>query len=324
MKIFISLPHQWYVEAYFEYVIRYLTEYQIDMAIATDYERKYFPDKYTYPTQSIMRDPSGYDLIISTLTSHQHLNIEKFKGKLIACVWEQGEVMPEATLHASMTDITDKLLKEADIPFKPVRLGIDTELFQPNKLKIGSDNLQVGVVGRLHSIRKQIKDVVMPLTNIPGVDFRFYTAQLLQQQDILDCGGAEFFTRLEGGNKKWTGMPNIYNQIDVLLETDSGRSLPLAVLEAGACGVPSIMASSGLNSFVEKTGIIIPFPKTGDFFSNSDKMKQDIREAIIYMRDNKEERLKMGERARLEIIDKFSWEKVIPMWRDLIETYARK
>lgn len=305
-KILFMLPHQWYVEAYVEYIIRYLgNEYDFDLAIPTEdfYIDRDYPEKYGNPTLSITKNPDEYDLLISLLTSHAHIDYKKNAHKLAQVVWERGEQNQYALVHGSTTDDTDRALEKSGLKYVSVRMGVDTNLFRPYPMYKEPGVMTVGIVGRLHSQRKKIKQLIVPLFDMPGVKFQFYTSQRLQLADIEDIGGKETFKRLKSGCKLWTGMPNIYNQIDLLVETDTGNSLDFTVLEASACGVPSIAIRHGLDDL---GSIIIDDPNK-------------LRKEIEFMRDNEPHRLAFGLLAKQKIIEKYTWERVIPSWKKFID-----
>lgn len=143
----------------------------------------------------------------------------------------------------------------------------------------------------------------MPLLDMEGVKFDFYTSQLLQKDDITGAGGIEFYKRLQGGFKKWTGLPNIYNSMDVLVETDDGQGASLTVLEASACGTPSICLRTGWD----------------DLGSVVVERAEDIGMHIEEMRSNFFQIGDLGDTARGIIEDKYTWKKQIPNWKKFID-----
>jgi glycosyltransferase involved in cell wall biosynthesis len=304
-KILFMLPHEWYVAAYIEYVVRYLgSEYDFDIAIPTEdfYPERDYPEKYGNPTICLTKNPENYDLLISLLTSHAHIDYKKNSHKLAQIIWERGERNQYALVHGSTTDETDREMKEANIPYSSIRMGVDENLFKPYPLYKEPGVMTVGIVGRLHSQRKRIKELVVPLYDMPGVKFNLYFSQRLQPKDIEDIGGKESYLRLKSGCKLWTGMPNIYNQIDLLVETDMGKSLDFTVLEASACGVPSIALRHGLDDL---GNILIDDPA-------------ELREKIEFVRDNIQKRKYMGIEARNTVLNKYTWYDVIPQWKYFI------
>ena len=305
-KILWMLPHHWYIEAYIEYIIRYLgDEYDMDLAIPSDdYNREEdYPENFSNPTNSLIKNAGEYDLLISLLTGHPHVDYRQNAHKLAQVVWERGERNGYALLHASTTDETDREMEQGNIPYVSVRLGMDTELFKPFPQYKDPDVLTVGVVGRLHSPRKHIKEIFMPLLDMEGVKFDFYTSQLLQKDDITDCGGIEFYKRLKGGFKKWTGLPNMYNSMDVLVETDDGQGASLTVLEASACGTPSICLQTGWDDL---GSVVVDDAK-------------DIKRSIEMLRNYPGLRSQYSREARWSIEEKYTWEKQIPNWKRFVD-----
>lgn len=327
MKRILFLRHQptyqpWYVENHIEYIIRYLGHkyhFDIGLGIKNNYPDGYLPDFY--------KDPDDYDLLVSLFTPITHMEEpEKYFYKMAGIVWETEEIHKiKGICYASTNRITDNYLLEHNIPFVKTRIGIDTQLFQPIRQAREDNLLHVGFVGKAHSPRKQVKELLMPLTKLEGVRLMFYSQQPLPEKEIEYCGGKEFFDCLEGGNKAWTGMPNIYNNLDVLIETDADVSVSFPTLEAAACGVPSICTYGGLSQdLVDAKAAIHIIPDSYKdtrlwAYENTSEVAQKIKEAVIWMRDHQVERQMMGLNARKEAIKNWTWDKWILEWDSFFE-----
>jgi len=337
MRKILFVRHQplnepWYVENHIEYVIRYLgNKYYFDLAKGIEYDMvQGYPDNY----QPVFgKNPADYDIIIPLYTKITHLeHLEKWYHKMAPLVWETGEVYSDDVLcYGSTNKVTDRCLEESGKTYVKTRVGIDTSLFHPYPLKRTDNLLHVGFVGKVHSPRKLVKDLLMPLANIPGIRLMFYSQQPLPIKEIEYCGGVEFLKHLEGGNKSWIGMPNVYNNLDVLIESDADTSVSFPTLEAVACGVPVICSFGGLSQDIVDAGAgihIIPDDSKQDprdwAYNQTSEMAQKIRDAVIFMRDNPEKRIEMGLRGREEVLKNWTWRSCIGMWEEFIETALSK
>lgn len=321
------LPEAWYVDNHIEYIIRYLgNKYLFDLSLAdtTDFAGN-FPIGYQ---PNFYKNPNGYDLIVPTFTSITHLEEqEKYYYKMAGIVWEPGEVEDiKGICYASTNRVTDRYLEQRGLPYVKTRVGIDTNLFKPYPLAREDNLLHVGFVGKTHSPRKQVRDLLMPLIDLEGIKLMFYSQQSLPEKEIEYCGGKEFLRRLEGGNKSWIGMPNVYNQIDVLIETDADVSVSFPTIEASACGKAVICTYGGLSEDLVEAGAAIhilpddPKEDTRNWaYDHVDQMAKKIREAVIYLRDNPDKRIEMGRKGREMVERNWTWEKNIPSWNEFFE-----
>ncbi len=321
-KILFLLPHYWYVENHIEYIIRYLgDQYDFDIGIVLKGGGiASYPDNYKHPYYCFYKNPDDYDLLISLLSTHTFLGKE-YNHKLASVVWEEREIgYTEPICFGSVTPITDETLRNTHRPFVSTRIGIDTELFKPYPLARQDNLLRIGFVGKVHSPRKQVKDVLMPLADLEGIKLMFFVQEGLQLADIEYCGGKPFLERITGGHRSWIGMPNIYNQLDVLIETDADPSVSFPILEAAACGKPIITTYGGISGFLTDKGAGILIEGTRDeHYANPKGLADKIREAVIWMRDNPEERKEMGKKGREVILNEFNWEELIPTWKKFID-----
>jgi len=332
MKKILFLKHQpltepWYVENHIEYIIRYLGDkYHFDLSIGdeTDYLENY-PSSYK---PVFTKNPNDYDLLVALYTPITHLeDPAKWYHKMAAVVWEPGEVgKVNALCYASTNVLTDRVLEITGQPYVKTRVGIDTELFKPYPVARDDDLLHIGFVGKAHSPRKLVNDLLMPLCDLEGVRLMFYSQQPLPEKEVDYCGGVEFLKRLEGGNKSWIGMPNIYNQLDVLIETDADVSVSFPSIEANACGKPVICSLGGLSQDLVDGGgaihILPDDPKQDPrmwAYEQTGEMAKKIRDAVIFLRDNPDKRKEMGEKGRENVVNNWSWQKLIPVWDEFFE-----
>jgi glycosyltransferase involved in cell wall biosynthesis len=105
------------------------------------------------------------------------------------------------------------------------------------------------------------------------------------------------------------------NAADCLLLPTYTESVPTAVMEAFACGIPAITSNvGGCPEIVEqrKNGLLIP-PRDAS----------SLYDAVVWMNQNPESRKKMGEQARRTVLERYDHnnltEKLIHVHRSLID-----
>jgi glycosyltransferase involved in cell wall biosynthesis len=106
------------------------------------------------------------------------------------------------------------------------------------------------------------------------------------------------------------------NAADCLLLPTYTESVPTAVMEAFACGIPAITSNvGGCPEIVEqgKNGLLIP-PRDAS----------SLYDAVVWMDQNPESRIKMGEQARRTVLERYDHnkliEKLIRVHRSLIDS----
>jgi glycosyltransferase involved in cell wall biosynthesis len=105
-------------------------------------------------------------------------------------------------------------------------------------------------------------------------------------------------------------IPEIMNMIDLYALSSIREGLPVALLEAMACGKPAVATRAGGVSEILLDG------ETGLLVEPSDP--HDLAEKIIYLLQNRDERAEMGLRARLRVERNFSIETMCSQFEHLI------
>lgn len=322
MKRILIIPptRPWYLEAHYEYLIRYLSdEFFIEIADVPYPPYENFLDRYpeTYPFQ---RNPDDYDLIIPMLATHWVITErDKYAHKVGVVMYEPGEGRHQDVAVVGCT--TPVVEQKCSVPFHSLRFGIDTELFKPLMFKREDDLLHVGMIGTHINPRRQILEI-SSLFDMPGVKFDFYPSTWANQGgDLNKVGGKEFLKRVVTGDKYWPGLPNIYNRMDVLLRIDNSYGYSFPTLEAAACGVPVIATYQGIDHEVTEAGggiLILPDPPYENRwpFNEEQQLIKKVREAIETMRDDADRRLAMGLNARQFVRFNYTWDKHIENWRE--------
>lgn len=315
-KILFIPPHPWYVEAHAEYLIRYFGS-EFFMEIAPIPYPPY--DKYleNFPNSSpFMRNPDDYDLLIPLWPGHWGVPVtDEYAKKMGIIFFEPNESRIDGVkVVAATTPIAEKTL--AKVPHFNLRFGVDTYTFYPNPLVRTDNLLHVGMVGTINNPRRMINPLIKVLKEIEGIRIMLFpTMAPRNQKELNDMGGD--LSLIVGGAKTWPGLPNVYNQLDILIrcEQDSGYSFP--TLEAAACGVPVIATDSGIDHFITEAGGGILIPGDRVFHMQyPEKTAEAVGKAVIRLRDNEEERIGMGMAASTEVAVNWRWDRHLDEWRN--------
>src|ERR1035437_5366448 len=151
MKKILFLPPgmspAWYMQAHYEYLIRYLSdEFFIEMATVPYEPYDNFLDRFP-ETSPLERDPRNYDLIVPLYPQHAGVPAtQEWFDKMGLVMYEPGEgYSARAKYLAGATPYVDQA--EYKTKCWPVRFGIDTELFKPFPMVREDNLLHVGILG---------------------------------------------------------------------------------------------------------------------------------------------------------------------------------
>jgi len=312
----------WYMSANYEYLIRYLgDEFFIEIADIPYPPYTNFLDRFP-EVSPFMRNPDDYDLILPMIATHWGvIERDKYAHKIAIINYEAGDGRhDDVAVNGCVNPMAELECTTANHKFHSLRFGIDTELFQPYPMIREDDLLHVGIVGTLSNPRRQILEGVAPLFDMPGVRFMFFPSTWINDGNIERSGGTEFLKRVVTGEKYWTGLPNIYNRMDVLVRIDSSFGYSFPTLEAASCAVPVITTYQGIDHFITEAGggtLLLPDEGGPRWpFYHDEELQKKLKEAIEFVRDNPEKRKEMGKAGRVEIEKNWTWPKLIPAWRE--------
>jgi glycosyltransferase involved in cell wall biosynthesis len=133
---------------------------------------------------------------------------------------------------------------------------------------------------------------------------------------------AEKFEHYQNKNIIFTGFvdsrqtvsPNLADFISasdvILVPLDSGSGTRLKILEAAACSRPIISTKIGAEGqiFIHNKEIILAELQDGEFI-----------DAILELVANKEKLCQLGNKARLKVLEKYTWSKEIAKFEDIYE-----
>ena len=331
-KILIVPTRRHILEAYYEYIIRYLSdEFIIDQAYTPfpPYE-EFDKDPHANGNNPLMKNPANYDLLLPQFTTHWNFygdehwtdKSKDFSDKT-ALVYLEPHGYKKTAICASTSEATEKYL--GNNSHHSLRFGVDTEMFKPYPMQREDDLLHVGFVGNWLTPRRYLKDLFMPLKDLEGIRLMIYPtdwASKVRPDEIESVGGTDFVKSIAGGDVWYPGLPNIYNQMDVFIRCDIDHGYQLSCFEAAACGVPVVCVDSGPTIELTKAGGGFGIDngeaqyKTLWDEANLGRIAGEIREKVIFLRDNRNEAKMIGDRGRRFIEEKWNWQKFIPAWRE--------
>jgi glycosyltransferase involved in cell wall biosynthesis len=100
-------------------------------------------------------------------------------------------------------------------------------------------------------------------------------------------------------------MVEFYQGLDACICASRVEGGPHSLLEASACGVPVISTRVGLA------------PELIDSGSNGllvERTIQSVREAVLRLRDDRDERIEIGRRARAAVEQGWTWDRQAPRY----------
>lgn len=303
-KILIIPARRHVAEAYSEYLIRYLgDEFDIQMG---------------YPSLNndspLAKNADDFDLIYPHFDTHWFLDPpEKYVKKIVNVQFELG-----GTRFPTVSACTSEPVHKSFEHNHHLRFGIDTELFKPFK-QPKDKKLHVGFLGNIQTPRRYMKELVMPIADIEGVKLDIYpTTWVTPREDELErMGGQAVLDNIVDGDKVWSGLPNLYNRMDVYVRVDINPGYQYSLVEAAACGVPIVTTDPGLGKEIcNAGGGIYVECKEGDWDPEVLKeLSGRINKAIEELKDEKT-RKSMGMFGEGFTDNNYRWDIWIPKWRE--------
>ena len=188
--------------------------------------------------------------------------------------------------------VPSKILCAIFLPHHPAVFhtphGVDEQIFIPrrNRLHSAAGALVLGWAGSRsnHPGKRGLDDFLIPaITGLPGVELR-----LAAREDTW---------------RSQQEMVEFYQGLDACICTSRVEGGPHSLLEACACGVPVISTRVGLAPELIQNGV------NGLLI---DRTVEAIREAVLRLRDARDERIEMGRRARAVIEQGWTWDRQAP------------
>jgi glycosyltransferase involved in cell wall biosynthesis len=270
---------------YAEYIQRYASK---DFYIEKNYYENIDPDNFDlfFPLYASIKTPPQIP---------QH--------KIVKIMYEGHEgygVHPDNPVVGACTPKMVKFCQSwLDRPKENVfnlKFGIDTAIFKPFPMQRKDNDFNIGFVGGLENPRKMYKELIEPLKDIPGV--KLLTSDLQNQM---------------GEIRNWFGMPNFYNQLDLLVHASKFEGFCFPFVEAAACGVPIVSTNVGVIRDFEKAGgaKVINMRLRGGHMEKPDEVRDQLRDWVVYLRDHKNELKQMSKAQRSFAESYYTWDKRI-------------
>lgn len=224
-------------------------------------------------------------------------------------------------------DLARRMTGQWQIPAERIRIvpnGVDVDRFCPpicreeakRGLGIDPDAFAVGSVGSL----REVKNQGMLLRAFAGFALAGRRSVLLLVGDGPMRAGLEVLARDLGvGDRvmfcgRQGEVEKYLSAMDVFVQPSLKEGSPTAVLEAMACGIPTVaVRSTGcaeLHEQIEQPLLVDP---------DDIEYLQDL---LTGLADDVDRRRKLGEGGRQAVIDKFSFERMIDAYEDLYRRTA--
>ena len=320
-KILIIPARKHSLEAYSEYLIRYLSdEFYFEMGYPPEPPYHNIRERvWSGSTSPLEKNPDEFDLIYPHFTTHFFLDpAEKYFHKIALVFLEPGSYQTDKAVIAATSEPVAKDFEGN--PYHNLRFGVDTNLFAPYPMVRTDDLFHVGFIGNINTPRRYIKELFMPLQSLPGVRLMIYPTvwhKHTRVDEIEGMGGQDLIDSIVGGDMWWSGFPNCYNQMDIFVRCDINPGYQFSVLEAAACGVPVVTTDPGLGKeLCDAGGGIYVECETGFEPKVLEELAGRIRKAVIQLKDNKSQREEMGKLGRKFVEENYTWDKWIPAWRE--------
>lgn len=204
--------------------------------------------------------------------------------------------------------------------------GIDTSHFRPpadpatckQALGLSHDCLTVSLVARIRPEKRHdlfLGAAGLVHSQVPQARFLIVGSGPLEEKyrTFVQQQGMQSYTLFLGLRED---IPLVWGATDVGVLCSDTETLPISLLEAGACGVPVVGTNvEGIRQVIQSgtTGLLVPH-------NDSHALAQ----AMIELLQNPQRRVLMGEAARQYVEINFSFEKMIRDYLELFWSSYRK
>lgn len=261
--------------------------------------KKYLSDEFQIDVHSVLEDgknlPLDYDLYMSYGYSYIDCMHRIPKRKRISGItahrnWNNvsRKMKNVYAAHANSVMLLKELNEFHDNTFY-VPNGVDEKMFYLKKeIPKTRDNLIVGHVGKLSPLKGQ-KEFIEPACKKAGVEYRPHYNNYMNAIPH---------------NK----MPDFYQEVDIVIIASTEDGTPNSGLEASACG--RMVLSNKIGNMPElitnhENGILV------------DKNIDSYVEALLYLKNNRDHMIEMGQKAREEILKSWTWKIQAEKYKDM-------
>jgi D-inositol-3-phosphate glycosyltransferase len=215
------------------------------------------------------------------------------------------------TITTQTKNLYIKTFDERNISTIP--FGVDTDVFKPARLEERREECEILYAGSLYPL-KGVHDLIRAIAEVRkhGLKADLTIVGEGQQKEALTALtralGIEEHVKFEGF-VPYSNMPSYYKRSDIFCFPTLGEPFGKAVIEAMACGKPVIATNAGGSAEIIQDkidGILVP-P------SNPEAIALQITRLI----EDKNERRRLGERARETAVNRFSWSTIAEKYHQL-------
>jgi glycosyltransferase involved in cell wall biosynthesis len=226
------------------------------------------------------------------------------------------------TAHCTAAkEFAEKKLKVPAGRIRVINVGVDTSLFKPSsgETPLKDGDLKILTVARLHpykGLEYLIKAMEAVRKNRPGAVL-YIMGRGASAQDLkalaskMGLDDAVRFVETPVPNYE---MPPIYSSADIYVQPSVIEPYGIAVLEAMACGKPTICARVGgmMDTVDDHT--------TGRLVNPADPLA--LSDAIIELSGDPKAAEAMGRRARERAVENFDWLVIARKYKELLDEIA--
>ncbi len=229
------------------------------------------------------------DRTISGVHSHQSFDgKETLPNKDILPCEKAIHCMKTFTRLNTVSRRLQNILREAGIQAEYTPNGVDSDEFAPADRDF--DRFVVGAAAaRKNDWNKGVEKIIKPACKSAGVEMK-------------NVGmGTTYLDHAD--------MPSFYNACDCYVCASKSEGMSLSVLEAASCGCIIISTRCGdIEELIVdgENGLLI------------DRSKEDLQEKLIYLKDNKDERIRLSKSIRESVVSSWDWRVKSEKWFNFI------
>lgn len=267
--------------------------------ILKDYDIIHFHEEFSFPIFSfLVRKPKIFHLHMLDVNFYKRYHLNRIILKHVA------------DLYVSISRRMQKDLVGLGIPRDKIGYlpnGIDTKVFSPQQEKednlllfIGRIDFRKGLHILLKSLRYLEKSTHLMIVGPPSWSLEYYQniLRLIEEENQKGKHKIDYLGVIDSQN-----LLMLYQKASIIILPSFAEGFPVVILEALSCETPVIATPVGGVPEVirdRKNGILVP---------RNNPLK--LAEAIQYLLDNKDIRIRLGLEGRKWIMDNFSLEVVV-------------
>ena len=173
-------------------------------------------------------------------------------------------------------------IEKPNYPIRKIPLGINHEIFYPEKIEHSTKDIRVIAMARPETPRRGFSDLINVFTRVheidPSIEFCFFGTNDLDDYDIR-------FPYVNYGVQSLEKLRGLYNISDIYIDTSLFQGFGLTGLEAMACGCACVLTDSGaiheyarheINALIEKPGDIEALANAIISLAKDEKLRNEL------------------------------------------------